>query len=207
MSIVLIAVTSFIVALSGALVPGPLLTITVGESVKRGGTAGPLIILGHALLEATIVLLIVFGLMPALTSDKAKMVVDIAGGAILMLMGMMLFRDGQRVHLELKKTERHTGIGPIASGIVGSLSNPYWVIWWLTIGLGYLVSSLKYGIAGVLAFFVGHISADLAWYSLISFAVSRGRKAIGDRGYRFMLSVCGAFLICFGISFVFGFHF
>jgi threonine/homoserine/homoserine lactone efflux protein len=203
MSILVIAVTSFVVALSGALVPGPLFTITVGESVKRGFAAGPLIILGHALLEATIVLLIVFGVLPALSSEKTKVVIGVAGGAILMFMGALLLREGRHARLEIRAGGR-TAINPVISGIMGSLSNPYWVVWWLTIGLGYLVSSMEYGIPGVIAFFAGHISADLGWYSLISFAVARGRRMIGDRGYRFLLYGCGLFLICFGLWFFFG---
>ena len=57
-----LAATSFIVALSGALMPGPLLTVTVGEAARRGFWAGPLIIVGHALLELALVLLLLVGL-------------------------------------------------------------------------------------------------------------------------------------------------
>ena len=57
-----LASTSFIVALSGALMPGPLLTVTVGEAARRGFWAGPLIIVGHALLELALVLLLLVGL-------------------------------------------------------------------------------------------------------------------------------------------------
>lgn len=204
MSILMIAVSSFVIALSGALVPGPLFTITIGESVKRGFTAGPLIIFGHAILEAAIVLLIVFGVMPAISSEKTKMVIGLAGGAILMVMGIMLLREGRSARLEMHAEGGRSGMNPVISGIVGSLSNPYWVVWWLTIGLGYLVSSSKYGVAGVIAFFAGHIMADLGWYSLISFAVARGRRMMGDGGYRALLSVCGIFLICFGLWFFLG---
>ena len=49
-----VPITSFIVALSGALMPGPLLTLTVGEAARRV-LGGPLIIVGHALLELALV--------------------------------------------------------------------------------------------------------------------------------------------------------
>ena len=204
MNIVLIFFSSFIIALSGALVPGPLFTITVSESLRRGFKTGPLIIFGHGLLEITIVILLFFGISPFLLEDRTRQFISVAGGIILMIMGVMLFRDAGKTRLDLSPGERQTGLHPVVSGIIGSLSNPYWIIWWVTIGLGYLVSSLRYGIPGVIAFFSGHISADLLWYSMISYAVSRGQKIMGERGYRYLLSACGIFLIFFGGWFLAG---
>ncbi|MBS1127001.1 MAG: lysine transporter LysE [Nitrospirae bacterium] len=204
MNIVLIFFSSFIIALSGALVPGPLFTITVSESLRRGFKTGPLIIFGHGLLEITIVILLFFGISPFLLEERTRQFISVAGGIILMIMGVMLFRDAGKTRLDLSPGERQTGLHPVISGILGSLSNPYWIIWWVTIGLGYLVSSLRYGIPGVIAFFSGHISADLLWYSMISYAVSRGQKIMGERGYRYLLSACGIFLIFFGGWFLAG---
>ncbi|MBS1234820.1 MAG: lysine transporter LysE [Nitrospirae bacterium] len=204
MNIVLIFFSSFIIALSGALVPGPLFTITVSESLRRGFKTGPLIIFGHGLLEITIVILLFFGISPFLLEERTRQFISVAGGIILMIMGVMLFRDAGKTRLDLSPGERQTGLHPVVSGILGSLSNPYWIIWWVTIGLGYLVSSLRYGIPGVIAFFSGHISADLLWYSMISYAVSRGQKIMGERGYRYLLSACGIFLIFFGGWFLAG---
>ena len=90
------------------------------------------------------------------------------------------------------------------SGIHFSLTNPYWSIWWITIGLGYLMGSLRFGLPGVMAFFAGHIAADLLWYSMISYAVSKGKGLLGDKGYRYLLSACGIFLIFFGGWFLTG---
>ena len=202
MNIALIALSSFLVAFSGALVPGPLFTITVGESVKRGFIAGPLIILGHGILELSLVLLLVLGVTPFLAAEGVKTAIAVVGGVILIIMGVMMIKDAARATLDVTTGGGGRGLHPVISGIVGSLSNPYWLIWWATAGLGYLISSLKYGIAGVTAFFVGHIAADLSCYSLLSFAVSRGRKMMGDRGYRFMLYGCGLFLIVFGGWFI-----
>lgn len=204
MNIVLIFFSSFIIALSGALVPGPLFTITVSESLRRGFKTGPLIIFGHGLLEITIVILLFFGISPFLLEERTRQFISVAGGIILMIMGVMLFRDAGKTRLDLSPGERQTGLHPVVSGILGSISNPYWIIWWVTIGLGYLVSSLRYGIPGVIAFFSGHISADLLWYSMISYAVSRGQKIMGERGYRYLLSACGIFLIFFGGWFLAG---
>lgn len=205
MNLLLIAASSFMIALSGALVPGPLFTITVSESVKRGFRAGPLIILGHAILEISIVALLLFEVTPFLAEEGTRMVIGAVGGFVLIVLGIMTFRDAGHAQLDLSAKEGGPkGMHPVLSGIIGSVSNPYWVIWWATIGLGYLVSSQRFGIPGVIAFFVGHLSADLGWYSIISWAVSRGRHVIGQRGYRFLLYSCGVFLMLFGGWFIAG---
>jgi len=202
MNLAVIAVSSFMIALSGALVPGPLFTITVSESARRGASTGPLLILGHAIIEILIILLILSGLSPFLKHETTRHVISLVGGSMLVLMGIMILKDLRRIRLDLSAEGGGKGFNLILTGIVGSLVNPYWVIWWVTIGLGYLVSSMKYGIAGVVVFFLGHISADLLWYSAISYAVARGTKIMGEKAYKTVLAVCAVFLIFFGAWFI-----
>jgi threonine/homoserine/homoserine lactone efflux protein len=204
MSLSLICISSFIIALSGALVPGPLFSITVAESAKRGPAAGPLIIVGHGILELALMTLLILGITPLLTTPPAKTAVSIGGGLVLIYMGGRLIKDGRAAHLPASVSAGSKGVNPVLSGIIGSVSNPYWSIWWLTIGIGYLMSSLKFGLVGVIFFFIGHISADLGWYSLVSFATAKGKRLLGDRGYRFLLYSCGIFLVLFGAWFVKG---
>jgi arginine exporter protein ArgO len=56
---------------------------------------------------------------------------------------------------------------------------------------------MKFGYAGVLFFFLGHIAADFAWYAVVSMAVGRGRHLFSDRLYRGVIRVCAIFLIVF----------
>lgn len=202
MNIFFIAASSFIVALSGALVPGPLFTVTVSESLRRGFKAGPLIILGHGLLEIALIVLLVSKVTPFLLYDGTRIFIFLSGGILLITMGLMLLKDSRNAHIDITSSGRSAGLNPVIIGIVGSISNPYWVIWWVTIGLGYLLSSLKFGTPGVIAFFSGHIFADLLWYSMISYSVSRGRQFLRQTGYRYILSLCGFFLVLFGGWFI-----
>jgi len=192
-----VAATSFIVALSGAMMPGPLLTVTVGESARRGFWAGPLIIVGHALLEAALVLLLLLGLGTWLNRPPILGVVGVLGAVLLGWMGLMTLKTSRRGSLTLE-ADKGSGPNPVLAGVLMSAANPYWVIWWLTIGLGYVVFSRKYGLAGVSLFFLGHITADFAWYTLVAGAVSQGRRFLSDGLYRSFLAGCGVFLIGFG---------
>jgi threonine/homoserine/homoserine lactone efflux protein len=192
-----VPVTSFIVALSGALMPGPLLTLTVGEAARRGFWAGPLIILGHALLELALVLLLLAGVGVWLHRPLILGLVGVVGAIMLAWMGLGLFRASRHSSLSFDPHEA-SGLNPVVAGVLMSAANPYWLIWWLTIGLGYVMFSMKYGLLGVALFFIGHILADFAWYTLVSGAVAQGRRFISDKVYRGFLAGCAVFLIGFG---------
>src|SRR5512139_2999508 len=125
MNVALVALSSFVVAFSGALVPGPLFTITVSESVKRGAIAGPMIILGHGILELLLVILLLFGVAPFLTAERARLSIAVIGGAILVVMGVIMIKDARAAKLDIASGGNGRGLHPVISGVVGSLSNPY----------------------------------------------------------------------------------
>jgi threonine/homoserine/homoserine lactone efflux protein len=192
--------TSFVIALSGALMPGPVLTITISESAKRGIWAGPLIILGHAMLELCLVLFLLLGLGPYLKKDLVFVIIAFSGALILMWMARNMFRSIPSLTLALK-ANASSATHPVLAGLLMSLANPYWFIWWATIGVGYIVYATAFGTWGVVAFFSGHISADFAWYLGVSFAVSKGQWFIGDRAYKGIVGLCACTLMLFGFWF------
>lgn len=191
------------VGLSGALMPGPLLTVTISESYRRGFIAGPLLVAGHAVLEGTLVSLLMLGLDRVVGNDVFYGLVGVAGGAFLFWMGLGMaveVRDG-RLRLDLE--DRSPGrLGPFLSGLTVSLSNPYWFMWWATFGLSWMLRSLQRGIAGVLFFYSGHIMADVLWYFLVAMLVVTGKRFLSDRVYNYVILICGAFLLVLGARFI-----
>jgi threonine/homoserine/homoserine lactone efflux protein len=200
-SLAAIFVSSFIIAMSGALMPGPLLTVTVSESTRRGAAAGPLMILGHGILELALVIALLAGLAPLLVRDEVFIGIALGGGCILLWMAVSMFRSLPSLHLELDGGKEKKNRNLVLAGILFSLANPYWTIWWASIGLGYILHSVKFGILGVAAFFLGHILADLAWYAFISLGVARGRRFFSDTAYRRLIGGCASFLVLFACYF------
>jgi len=188
-----IPATSFIVALSGALMPGPLLTVTVSEAARRGFWAGPLIMVGHALLEAALVLLLLAGVGAWLHRPAVLGTVGVLGAGMLGWMGVGLLKASRHSRLEFG-AGASAGLNPVAAGVLMSVANPYWLIWWLTIGLGYVLFAMQYGLLGVALFYLGHIAADFAWYTLVSGGISSPTNTTGVfwPGAGFFSSVSGA---------------
>lgn len=202
--------TAFLVGFSGAMMPGPLLTVTIGESARRGFIAGPMIVLGHAILEVLLVVALALGLAALLTAPVVAPVIALIGGTFLVYMGWTMARDARagKVDIELKVEEEETMSGgrrlhPVWAGVLISLSNPYWSLWWATVGLGYITLSLKRGVTGLSVFFTGHILADLVWYCLVAAAVAGSRRLLKPNVYRGILVLCGLFLIWLGGYFVY----
>jgi len=224
MELLYIFTTSFIVAFSGAMMPGPLLAVTITESARRGFAAGPLLVLGHAVLEGGLVAALSAGLAAVLARPAVAMVIALVGGLFLVWMGWSMARDAYFGKVELaeagwgKEDLQYGGqdsssvkggkgarapMHPVLAGVLVSLSNPYWSIWWATVGLGYLTMSLKYGTTGVVIFFSGHILADLAWYCLVAAGVVGSKRFLTPRVYRGIIIACGLFLVLLGGSFVY----
>ena len=185
--------------------PGPLLTLTVAESVSGRWTTGPLVMVGHGILELVLMVLLVFGLGGLLSQSSSIKVVGFAGGFALVFMGLLAVKGAGGI-------KGGAGKGPVKgtgafrlvlSGGITSISNPYWILWWATVGVGYLALSGRLGLKGTASFFGGHIAADVVWYTFVSVVAASGGKLLGGKAYRGIAVFCGVFLVCFGGYFIF----
>ena len=207
-SLLLIFVTSFGVGFSGAVTPGPLLAFNILEVVRIGFWAGPLSIVGHSLLELLIVAALSIGVAAFLASPIPGFVIGTAGGLFLIWMGWGMARHPAR-HAPPDMADYMDSSGSsggrsqtVLFGAVVTLSNPYWSLWWATIGLGYLVWARNMGQPGLVSFYVGHILADFAWYTAVAAALVTGRRLMSPFTYRVLIVICGLFLLAMGGWFI-----
>jgi len=205
MSLITLFFTAFVMGFSGAMMPGPLLTVDIHESYRRGMKTGPLLVLGHAILELVLVIGLTMGLYQVLIQPLFKASVALLGGLVLLWMGWGMAKDAWRgkISLQYEQHGENSGMPPVLAGIIVSLSNPYWIIWWATIGLTYITQALQIGTVGLAVFLTGHLLADLTWYSAVSFAVVSGKKIIKEDVYRTILVICGLFLLGLGVYFIY----
>ena len=245
-----IFITAFLIGFSGAITPGPVLTVTISESARRGFWAGPLIVLGHGILEFLLFIAVARGAGQFLTLPTVKATISFLGGAVLIWFGAVMAWQSYRTRLSFTAAYASQGSdisvpskqvpspsvsnqdqspsasysstsssatsctwaeqasNPVVAGFLLSISNPYWTIWWATIGLSYIALSLPFGRWGLTSFYCGHILADLSWHSFISGFIALGKKSFSPCIYHLIILFCGIFLLIFGIYFSYsGFHF
>ena len=208
---------SFLVALTGAMSPGPLLTYTIIKSAKankRGYLMGLWIITGHAILEMGIIILLLLGFSFVLKNIAVVRIIGVSGGLILILFGVSIIRDifnGNISTSFLNSRDepnkdpgliKNKGIeNPVIGGIMVSMSNPYWWVWWATIGFAFMIQfniSFK-NWPKLLAFFLGHEAGDLIWYLLVSTLAFFGLRHMNRKAYYGILMFCAIFMVLFGI--------
>ncbi|MHA1130075.1 MAG: LysE family transporter [Candidatus Helarchaeota archaeon] len=208
---------SFLIGFSGAIIPGPVLTAVIKETPQRGWTAGPLVVLGHSFTELGLLIGLVFGLDSVLQAPIAVIFVSIIGGILLCILAGLMLIDVfvKKVSITEQLTKRaieglRKQYRPIFDGILLSISNPFWIVWWATIGIGLIYTNLPplsvlpidFGLLGLTFFYIGHIISDLSWYTFISGMIHSGKRWITDKVYKGILVCCACFLIYLGVTFI-----
>ena len=182
------------------MMPGPMLAVTIRESARRGFIAGPLLVAGHAFLELALVTGLYLGL-AALFEERIFLgLIGVVGGAALLWMAWGMLRELSSLTLDFTPSGAKSA-NPFVSGIVTSVTNPYFTLWWATAGLSALTLTSKGGFAAPGVFYAGHITGDLVWYSLVSGLVHFGRRFLTDKRYRYLVGLMAALLLVFALLF------
>jgi threonine/homoserine/homoserine lactone efflux protein len=197
--IVQMLLLGFLIGLTGALAPGPTLIATIDASIKGGWTMGPRLTLGHIAVEILMVILIIAGL--SVVIGSYSWLIAGIGGMALMVFGMLTILESRHAQTILAKgtsINERTTTRPFVAGVVTSISNPYFWLWWFTVGSALMISAYAGGLGTALAFILGHWTADLGWFTLVSVSIHQGRFFLREREYRWTLAACGIFLVFFG---------
>jgi len=206
MTLPLLFLFSFVVSFGAVISPGPVSTAIVTESAKRGFVVGPLMTIGHSLIEALLVVLIAFGLSAGLNTPIVITVISAVGGVFLLLMGGSMLWDVFRGRLTLPKPENKMPIlrnqQLVGLGILTTVFNPFWYVWWITVGASYILIAQSLGWLGILVFFIGHITGDYLWNCTLSGVVGQGRKWLTDRIYRILTVIAALYFLYLGGTFL-----
>lgn len=155
-----------LVGLSGAMIPGPLLAFTILDTSRKGRVTAHLIVTGHMIWEAGIILLLLLGF--GWLIEGHRDLIYSAGGLMLGLMGIGMLKGGAG---GAEASDPKVG-SSLIGGIFYTAFNPTQPIWWATAGLALLLKgSEALGLLGVILVTAGHWLSDFAYYLFVSFAI------------------------------------
>lgn len=187
------------ISLSGVMAPGPITAATLAAGA-RSRHAGAWICAGHIAVELPLILILAGGLGSFLESEGIRAWIGLVGGLVLLLMGLQLLATLRKaVTGTMVSVDRH----PFWIGVVLSGANPYFLLWWATVGLAITVQAMEFGVMALVLFALLHWACDLGWLEVLSFAGFRGTEAFGNRSQKVISAVCAVALIGFGARFVY----
>lgn len=186
-----------VISFSGVMMPGPMFAITVAKSYRSPWT-GAQVSLGHAVIEVPIILLIYFGFGRFFENSLVQIILSGLGGGMIIWMGIALFRARR----EVVRRGEDLPYGAFTAGIITSGLNPYFLLWWATIGSLLVMNFTGFGAAGLAIFIVVHWLCDLVWLSLVSGIVYRTRTLWGIRFQEWLFIICSLLLAGFGTWFL-----
>jgi threonine/homoserine/homoserine lactone efflux protein len=196
--------TVVVVTASGALMPGPLFAASLLQGIKGGAKSGFMISVGHTLVEFPLVMLMGVGISSLLNLPGFFTAVGLVGGTALIVFGAFQLRyvTGSAFSVEpVEETKMQKRSLIIGVGLTGL--NPYFIVWWLTFGLGLVVQAVELGaLFGVLIMYVSHVWMDYAWLTGTSYLSARGKSLLKARGYKLLLIGLALFLMYFGAGFI-----
>lgn len=199
MEFVLFLLLAVGISLSGVMAPGPVTAAAVAMG-SANRYAGALIALGHAIIEFPLMVLIILGLSRILESTEVTILLGFAGGAFLLFMAWKMLKNYESTSESLQYNP--AGGTPVFTGFMLSVTNPYFLIWWATVGLGLATTAIGFGIWAFVVFTIVHWLCDLGWLQLLSWASFKGVKLLGPRVQRIVLLVCSLALLGFGLFFI-----
>ncbi len=210
----------FLVGFTGAVVPGSVLLVTITETTQHGWVGGESVTLGHCILEIFLVGSIFLGLGALWINPLVHQLTPLIGGVVLILFGLLIPRGLNastpalnRVELQFPLSEKPniwtTIPRGLSLGVTTSAANPYFLIWWITIGGAYIsqlipilpLTGFELLVTATIVY-VTHIAADIIWYSFVILVVTKGIHLLNERTYRILILVSAVIMIILGARFL-----
>ena len=194
------AIIVIVISASGVMAPGPLFAANISYGLREGAKSGIKMAIGHTIVEFPLVILLGIGVFSLEIFPEFRMIISIVGAITLFVFALVQIKTVLQNNKNITSTPKH---GPLVTGIILSALNPFFIIWWLTIGFKLISDAmLVWAFAGIIIVFFLHIWMDFAWLGGISFLASKSSKILSNRNYKFIMIGLSLLLVYFGITFL-----
>ena len=193
------ALTVITISVSGVMSPGPLFAANVAYGTRGGWKTGIKMAVGHTIVELPLVTLLGIGAISFTVFPQFREYISILGAISLFVFA------GLQIRATLRKTNSNNlpKHGPLFIGILLSALNPFFLIWWITIGFKLISDAiLLYSLVGIGIMFGFHIWMDYTWLGAVGFLSSRGKKILSTKNYKIFMIALSGVLVYFGINFL-----
>ena len=194
------AIIVIAISASGVMAPGPLFTANVSYGLREGTRSGIKMAIGHTIVEFPLVILLGVGVFSLEIFPEFRTIISIFGAITLFAFAILQIKTVLQKKEHLKSKPKY---GPIVTGVVLSALNPFFIIWWLTIGFKLISDAMMiWAFTGILVVFLLHIWMDFVWLGGVSFLASKSSRILSNKNYKVLMVGLSLMLVYFGITFL-----
>ncbi len=194
------AIIVIAISASGVMAPGPLFTANVSYGLREGTRSGIKMAIGHTIVEFPLVILLGVGVFSLEIFPEFRTIISIFGAITLFAFAILQIKTVLQNKEHIKSKPKY---GPLVTGIALSALNPFFIIWWLTIGFKLISDAMMiWAFSGILVVFFLHIWMDFVWLGGVSFLASKSSRILSNRNYKVLMVGLSSMLVYFGITFL-----
>lgn len=194
------AIIVIVISASGVMAPGPLFAANISYGLREGTRSGIKMAIGHTIVEFPLVILLGVGVFSLGIFPEFRTIISIFGAITLFAFAILQIKTVLQKKEHLKSKPKY---GPIVTGIALSALNPFFIIWWLTIGFKLISDAMMiWAFTGILVVFLLHIWMDFVWLGGVSFLASKSSRILSNRNYKILMIGLSLMLVYFGITFL-----
>ena len=200
MEILGFALAVITISASGVMAPGPLFAANITYGLKHGTRSGIKIALGHTIVELPLIILLGVGVFSLELFPEFRPTITILGAITLFVFAGLQIKSVLKQGKIIQQNQKNN---PIIVGIAFSALNPFFIVWWITIGFKLISDAMMmWSFFGILILFALHIWMDFVWLGATAFLASKSSKLIRNKGYKILIIGLSLTLIYFGITFL-----
>lgn len=194
------AVLVIVISASGVMAPGPLFAANLAYGLRDGVKAGYKMAIGHTIVELPLVILLGIGVFSLESFPEFRSIISVLGAITLFVFAGLQIRTVLKNKESISMNQKQ---GPLIGGILLSALNPFFIIWWLTIGFKLISDAmLMWAFAGILIVFGLHIWMDFAWLGSIAYLAAKSSKILSNRNYKILIIGLSIMLVYYGSTFL-----
>jgi threonine/homoserine/homoserine lactone efflux protein len=190
-------ISGVLFGLAAGILPGPLLTLVISETVRHSRKEGIKIASAPILTDIPIILLTLFAMSKLSDFQLALGILSISGALFISYLAYESITI-KGVELSLESIKAHS----LRKGIITNLLSPHPYLFWITVGAPTVLKAYKNNFVSVLFFLLGFYALLVGSKIIVAMLVDKSKSFLKSSAYIYIIKTLGFILLIFAVLYM-----
>ncbi|MFW5987212.1 MAG: LysE family translocator [Methanohalophilus sp.] len=190
-------ITGILLGFAAGLSPGPLMAITISESLQHGSKEGFKVAISPLITDFLIVSAVIYILVHFQQQNSVIALISLAGALYLMQLGIVSLRT-KNISIEITNQKKES----LKKGILANFLNPHPYLFWIAIGGPILFRASEVDRLAQIMFVIGFYALLVGSKVVIALFVGKSRDFLKSKHYLHMFRSLGILYLIFALVFI-----